>query len=158
MKNDSHQYQRFLSPDEELVGVFKIGDRYMWLSMVFGFPFAILLIGLPHLLKVLHLRHSKTYLLTNRRILIKNGIFNVELVSAPLDKITHTTVRQDFLPRLLFGIGDIVIHTAGPTPVEIILEKVHEPIKVKNLIEGLITAEKRWSGKIQEENPLIKPL
>jgi len=98
----------------------------------------------------MHLKHAKAYLLTNRRVLIKDGIFSVSLTSAPLDKITHLTVKQDFLPKILYNTGDIVIHTAGPTPVELHLYKVDKPMDVKNLMEELIIKEKSlW----QNNNP-----
>lgn len=144
-EKDRKKYQKYLAPEEELVTVFGIGKRYFWTNTVIFFPLSFLLIGLPGLLKTLHLRHSKTYLLTNRRILIKDGVFNINLTTAPYDKITHITVRDKFVNRVSYGIGDLVVHTAasGSLPVEIVLEKVASPITLKNLIEDLIYKEKQ---------------
>ncbi len=135
----------YLSEGEELVTVFGIGDKYFWINTAIFFPLSFFLIGMPGLLKVFHLKHSKTYLLTNRRILIKDGVFNINLTTAPYDKITHITVRDKFINRISYGIGDLVVHTAasGSLPVEIVLEKVSQPIKLKNLIEELIYKEKQ---------------
>ncbi len=146
------RYAKYLAEGEELVTVFGIGQKYFWLNAAIFFPLSFLLIGIPGLLKVLHLKHSKTYLLTNRRILIKDGVFNINLTTAPFDKITHITVRDKFLNRVSYGIGDLVVHTAasGSLPVEIVLEKIHNPLKVKNLIEELIVKERHITGSSQQ--------
>ncbi len=144
-------YAKYLAANEEIVTVFGIGEKYFWINAGLFFPLSFVLIGMPFLLKVLHLKHSKTYILTNRRVLIKDGVFNVNLTSAPFDKITHLTVKDKFIPRISYGIGDLVIHTAasGSLPVEIILEKIDGPLNVKNLIEELIVKEKHISPLVQ---------
>lgn len=120
--------------------------------LVFFLVILIILIFLPQFLKIIHLKHSKAYLLTDRRVLIKEGIFSLSLTSAPLDKITHITVKEDFIFKKLYNVGDIVIHTAGPTPVEINLLKVSSPMEVKNLIEELITKEKLFfKGEVSKD-------
>jgi uncharacterized membrane protein YdbT with pleckstrin-like domain len=134
---------KYLAKNEQVIAVFGVGDQYFWINTLFLAPLSLILIGLPFWLKLIHLKHSRTYILTDRRVLVKDGVFSVKLTSAPYDKITHITVREDFFKKLSYGIGDITIHTAGPTPVEIDLEKVAHPMKVKNLIEELIVAEKR---------------
>lgn len=129
------------------VGFYFLGQILpIWIFVIcYGLFVVFVLWTLPGLLRMIHLRHSKTYILTDRRILIKDGIFSVRTISAPYDKITHITVREDFIPKLLYGIGDITIHTAaaGPAPIEIDIVKVAEPLKVKNLLEDLMTKEKQ---------------
>jgi len=139
------------------MAVFGIGDRYFWVNTIFLFPLSFLLVGLPFLLKIIHLKHSKTYILTDRRVLIKDGVFSIKLTSAPYDMISHITVREDFLQKISYGIGDIIIHTAGPTPVEIDLFKVQQPMRIKNLLEELIIKERSLLGVITHES-IIKPL
>ncbi len=117
------------------------------------------IIGLPFVLKLIHLKHSMTYILTDRRVLIKDGLLSVNWTSAPYDKITHLTVKEDFIKKISYGIGDITIHTAGPTPIETDLKKVQHPVKIKNLLEELIVKERTLLGVMQtDEEPLIKPL
>lgn len=115
-------------------------------------------IGFPYILKLIHLKHSITYILTDRRVLIKDGIFSVNWTSAPYDKITHLTVKEDFIKKISYQIGDITIHTAGPTPIETDLIKVQHPVKVKNLLEELIVKERSLLGVMDMDEPLIKPL
>lgn len=151
------KYADYLAEGEEIIAVFGIGDRYYWFNVVPLFILSIPLIGLPFLLKLVHLRHKLTYILTDRRVVIKDGVFSVKITTAPYDKITHITVREDFIKKISWNIGDITIHTAGPTPVEINLEKVQNPMKVKNLIEELIVRERSLLGTMANADPLVKP-
>lgn len=152
------KYADYLAQGEEIIAVFGIGNRYFWFNVVSLFILSIPLIGLPFLLKLIHLRHKLTYILTDRRVVIKDGVFSVKITTAPYDKITHITVREDFFKKVSWGIGDITIHTAGPTPVEIDLVKVQNPMQVKNLIEELIVKERSLLGTISANEPTIKPL
>lgn len=154
---DYKKYAQYLAKGEDIITVFGIGNRYFWINTILFSPLALVLVGLPFLLKIIHLKHSKTYILTDRRILIKDGVFSTKITSAPLDKVTHITVREDFFKKLSYGIGDITIHTAGPTPVEIDLVKVQDPMKIKNLIEELIIKERSLLGVIHKD-PIVKPL
>ena len=132
----------YLNEGEKVVAVFGIGNRYFWFTVIPLFILSIPLIGLPFLFKLLRQKHGLTYVLTDRRVLIKDGVFSIKTTTAPYDKITHITVREDFIKKISYNIGDITIHTAGPTPVEIKLVKVQDPLKVKNLIEELIVKER----------------
>lgn len=150
-------YARYLSPHEEIVAVFGIGDKYFWYNFASLAILSIPLVGLPFLLKLVHLRHSFAYILTTRRVIIKKGILTTEITTAPYEHITHITVKEGFLERLSFQVGDIVIHTAGPTPVEIHLFKVAQPLQVKNLIEELILKERSLEGPpAKAKMPLVK--
>lgn len=159
----SHQikkYQQLLAANEKLIAVFGIGDRYFWSNAISLGIMSFLLIPIPFLLKLIHFRHSNIYILTDKRVIIKRGIFSTEVTTAPYDHITHIIVRQSFLHRLSFKMGDIIIHTAGPTPIEVHLLKVQDPITVKNLIEELISNERNshFKPKLEEKIPLVKPL
>lgn len=167
--NQRKKYEKYLAPGEELEFVAKIGDRYYWsylLSglMIFGMlaPMSLLsskyelfpmwvgmlltfssVIGLWPILKVLRLRHSLRYLFTNRRIIIKKGILSLSVTTAPYDKITHIQIEQAFSQRIFYNAGTIIVHTAGPTPVEMKLIHIEQPFAVKNLLEELIHQERK---------------
>lgn len=146
---NQQKYHKYLAGGEEIISVFGIGNRYFWFNTIILAPLSLVLVGLPFFLKLVHLKHSKTYILTDRRVLIKDGVFSTKTISAPYDKITHISVREDFFKKLSYGIGDITIHTAGPTPVEIDLVKVQNPLQIKNLIEELIVKERSLLGTLQ---------
>ncbi len=138
----------------QLLDLSKLG---LWQKLIYAPAVIVGLIGLPYVLKLIHLKHKITYILTDRRVLIKDGVLSVNLTSAPYDKITHLTVREDFLKRISYQIGDITIHTAGPTPIETDLVKIQHPMQVKNLLEELIIRERSLLGTMKENDPLVKP-
>jgi len=184
-EKDKIKFAHYLAEGEEIIAVFGIGNRYFWLTLVSYLALVIVLaiyplilsrildltvniffylpailvgvIGFPYIIKLIHLKHKMTYIFTDRRVLVKDGVLSVKLTSAPYDKITHLTVKEDFLKRISYQIGDITIHTAGPTPIETDLFKIQYPMKVKNLLEELIIKERSLLGTIKED-PLVKPL
>ncbi len=155
---DKAKFSHLLAEGEDIILCFGIGDKYFWLNAISLAPFTLLLIGLPFLWKLVHLKHRLTYILTDRRVLIKDGVLSVKTVSVPYDKITHISVKESFINRISFNIGDITIHTAGPTPIEIDLIKVENPVKIKNLIEELIVKERSLLGVSSKRSPFVKPL
>ena len=90
--------------------------------------------------------HSHRYLLTTRRVIIKNGFFAVKLTSALYDKITHIEVDQSFWDRIIMKHGNVLINTAGGNRDELKINNVDEPIAFKNLLEKLINRERERFG------------
>jgi len=162
----------YLSEDEELILVTGFSSAYLRnkYAMFFLFPGIIfgglgfgviylfnqnlttdLIVGLIAMavvafLRTLHIYHANRYLLTTRRVIIKNGIFGVKLTAALYDKITHIEVDQGFVDRLLLHHGSIIINTAGSNKDEIVLKSVDYPIELKNLLERLINREREQFG------------
>lgn len=97
-------------------------------------------------LKTLHVYHANRYLLTTRRVIIKQGLFSVKLTAALYDKITHLEVVQNVVDRLLLHHGSIIVNTAGLNKGEIVLRYVDYPMEVKNLLERLINKEREQFG------------
>lgn len=128
---------KFLSADERVMVVTPISDRYFWLSMLALLPLSMIIIGLPKLSRLIKLRESNTYVLTNKRFLIIRGIFSRKVITAPLAAITHVTVEQSILQRYLFRSGHLVIITAGFDQREIVIEHIATPLRFKILIEEL---------------------
>ncbi|HWA52369.1 MAG TPA: PH domain-containing protein [Patescibacteria group bacterium] len=181
-------YEQYLSDDEKLklvTGYSTIHLREIFLTKVFfpGFVFIILgalssyltsiklweglLIGLifsfiPALIITVIINNSHKYLLTTRRVIVKEGFFRINLASILFDKITHITVDQGFLERFVLGYGTLRIDTAGSSGDEITLMFVAEPIKLKNRLEDLI--HKHAIAPVNKEKPkkvgkkLIHPL
>lgn len=140
------KFAKYLARGEEIVYICGIGKRFFYSKLASSAPFALVLIGLPALFKIMRKKHSLLYIFTNHRVLVKHGIFSIELLSAPYDKITHITVSQSFFNKLFFDAGDVIINTAGPTPVKVEMEHIEKPFAIKNLLEELITQEKESLG------------
>ncbi len=165
-------FSKYLSEDEELVLVTGLSKAYIRSKFIFylmfpGLLFFTLGLGLGWLLgvskalvvvlafagmvfsavlKTLHTYHANKYLLTTRRVIVKNGIFGVKLTAALYDKITHIEVMQTFVERLLLHHGTIIINTAGMNKEGISLRFVDYPLELKNLLERLINREREQFG------------
>lgn len=98
-------------------------------------------------LKSVWLYHSHRYLLTTRRVIVKEGFFAVKLTSALYDKITHIEVEQSLFDRLVMKHGTVIINTAGMSKDEIKIEFVDAPIEFKNILERLINREREQLGR-----------
>lgn len=129
--------KKYLSQGEEVIFFSGISQRYYIIQTIVWFPIAILLIGLPKLLKILRKNHEIHYAVTNRRFIIIEGIFSKKITSAPIHQITHITLNQSFFDRFIYNSGSISIVTAGYDRHVIVMEKVPNPIKVKVLYEDL---------------------
>lgn len=165
-------FAKYLSEDEELVLVTGLSHAYlrnkfiMYLlfpGVIFGLVFGGLgfLLGfekvwigilaalatiIASLLKTAHEYHSNRYLLTTRRVMVKQGLFSVKLTAVLFDKITHLEVDQSFFDRILLHHGNVIISTAGMNKNEIILKFLDYPIEFKNLLERLINREREKFG------------
>lgn len=98
------------------------------------------------ILRTMHVYHANRYLLTTRRVIIKQGLFSVKLTAALYDKITHLEVMQNVVDRLLLHHGSIIVNTAGTNKDEIVLRFVDYPMEIKNLLERLINKEREQFG------------
>ncbi len=122
-------------------------DDVWRLSVGFGLMLGLFLsMGLAYLLAAWHY-HAHRYLLTDRRVIIKKGLFNVRLTGAMWDKITHLEVDQSLIDRMIMKHGDIIINTAGMHKDELVIKFIDHPIEFKNLMEKLINRERVLMGK-----------
>ncbi|MFA5932675.1 MAG: PH domain-containing protein [Microgenomates group bacterium] len=171
-EKEKKAFEKFLAEDEELIVATGFGSVYLrslfmqfivWPGVVFwilGLAFAYfsqynlgygLLLGLVlsilvAFLKTTHAYHANRYLLTTRRVVIKKGLFAVELTTALYDKITHIEVIQSFVDKLLYHHGSIIVNTAGTNKGEIVLKYVDFPVEFKNLMERMINREREQYG------------
>src|SRR5260221_7722136 len=82
----------------------------LWrLSIGIGLLLGMVLSMLYAYLQVVWHYNAHRYLLTTRRVILKNGFFSVKLTSALYDKITHIEVDQSFFDRLIMRHGHIII-------------------------------------------------
>lgn len=171
-EKDRKSFARYLAEDEELILATGLGAAYIrsrfitgmaWPGIIFlllGLGFAyflnfnlgygllsgLILAMIGGFLRALHAYHANRYLLTTRRVIIKQGIFAVKLTAALYDKITHIEVDQGFLDRMLMHHGTIIINTAGMNKGEIVINYVDYPIELKNLLERMINREREQFG------------
>lgn len=171
-QKQKNAFKKYLSEDEELIVVTSFSRAYLRSKFIMYLLFPGLLffglgLGLGWLLgigkmwalilalinmlcvailKIMHTFHSNRYLLTTRRVIIKQGLFSVKLTATLFDKITHLEVDQSIFDRLLLHHGTIIINTAGMNKGEISLRFVDYPLELKNLLERLINREREQFG------------
>ena len=169
---EKNAFKKYLAEDEELILVTGFSTAYIRQEFIIFFLFpgiisgligvavgwfldldkiwvgitAVVLMLLTALLKTYHLYHANRYILTTRRVMIKNGIFSVKLSAILFDKITHIEVDQSLIDRWLLHHGAIIINTAGQNRDETILKYVDYPIGLKNILERLINREREHFG------------
>src|SRR5664279_658139 len=80
-------------------------SRFTWVPLVLG-----LLVLLATFIK----RQSSDFAVTNKRVMMKVGVFSTRSVELLLSKIEAIAVNQSFIGRI-FGYGDIVVTGSGGT-------------------------------------------
>jgi uncharacterized membrane protein YdbT with pleckstrin-like domain len=76
---------------------------------------------------------SRTYVLTDRRVIRIKGVMRVQVFEAPLSQIQHT-VTTFALRERLFGLGTIGFATAGTAFVEAYWEMLSRPLDVHKIV------------------------
>lgn len=84
-----------------------------------------------------YLKAANNYALTNKRILVRRGLFSISTVSIDYGKITDVTVLEPFFESGLAKTGSIAINTAGTDVLEVVLRHITNPIDVKKRIDEL---------------------
>ena len=172
-QKQKNAFKKYLSEDEELVIATGYGKTYMrhrffyyilfpggvfflifvaWAyftqgNLAYGMLYGLVAALIAAYIKTVWTYHSHRYLLTTRRVIIKNGYFSVKLSSALYDKITHIEVIQSFLDRIIMKHGTVVVNTAGANKDELKLINVDSPIEFKNMLERLINREREQFGR-----------
>ena len=87
---------------------------------------------------------GRTYVLTDRRILMQSGVFEVGVESMPLEDIENTFVAQAVAQRVL-GIGKIFFRANTPHGASLAWEHIRRPKEVHAHIVAQID---RWKNSL----------
>lgn len=91
------------------------------------------------------------YELTSQRIRIYRGVLGNRIEEIELIRVKDSKVKQHMGERML-NIGDVTIFSADPSTPEIILENVHDPIEVRELLRKAVMDEKARRGLYYRED------
>ncbi len=84
---------------------------------------------------------SRSYVLTNRRVIRLRGVFTIDVFQCSLTRIQNTFMVLT-LPQRILGLGSIAFTTAGTDAIEAIWHHVNSPLKLHNtIIKALDSAE-----------------
>ncbi len=96
---------------------------------------------------------SRSYVLTDRRVIRIRGVFTIDIFQSSLPKIQNTFLVLPLVQRVL-GLGNIVFTTAGTGGVEAIWRHVKDPLSVHQKLIRAINAASNKSLPTQEQNGL----
>ena len=108
-----------------------------------------LILSIVLLIRVEYRIWSKRYALTNKRIILSEGIFSEKFRSTVYNKITDLRLNQTMFDKVL-NIGTIGIDTAGTDAIEIRFIGVRNPVYIQNKISEMQSATKSINEEIVE--------
>jgi len=82
-----------------------------------------------------------TYTLTDTRLIIKKGIFNISEEEIRLYRILDITLKRSFEERI-FGLGTIHLCTADKSTPEIDIKRIKNPREVRTLLSDKVEEER----------------
>ncbi len=82
-----------------------------------------------------------TYTLTDTRLIIKKGIFNISEEEIRLYRILDITLKRSFEERI-FGLGTIHLCTADKSAAEIDIARIKNPREVRTLLSDKVEEER----------------
>ena len=80
---------------------------------------------------------NRIYVLTDRRIMVRRGVFQFSLIEAPLHRIQHSAIFTRLTERIL-GMGTVGFATAGSGTFEVVWEMVSGPLGIHRAVNEAI--------------------
>jgi uncharacterized membrane protein YdbT with pleckstrin-like domain len=130
---------------DKIIHEFGVSKWYIALYIVVGILLAPFIVGILFVILGVYYWMNYRYILTDKRIIAKRGIFNIKIDSAPYSKITDISLFQRFGERIFFRMGTLEVNTAGSNSPEILLNKIENPKMIKQIIFDLM--EGTYQGK-----------
>jgi uncharacterized membrane protein YdbT with pleckstrin-like domain len=91
----------------------------------------------PLLLAAIIKRQSSDFAVTNKRVMMKVGVFSTRSVEILLNKIEAIAVHQSLGGRI-FGYGDIVVTGSGGT--EEAFSNIQAPLELRRAVQSVTDA------------------
>lgn len=95
----------------------------------------------------------RRYIVTNKRLILRLGVFSRTIVDMPLARIQHSVWTQSVTQRVL-GMGDVIVSSAGVDAPPIVFASVHNPGRVLDTIRTACKAE----SSRDEHAPTVTPV
>jgi hypothetical protein len=92
---------------------------------------------------------GRTYVLTDRRVIVQSGVVDVQVQSLNLEDIEAAFVAQAWAQKNL-GIGTLFFRTTGPQLGTLAWEHIHQPGAVR---ERVVLQIERWKRAMEMSKP-----
>jgi uncharacterized membrane protein YdbT with pleckstrin-like domain len=80
------------------------------------------------------------YTITNRRVFVRHGLVSIHEQTARLERVQDITLHQTLFDRM-FGVGKLMIDTAGSSGGALEFKALVEPTEVREKLEAAVRAE-----------------
>lgn len=90
---------------------------------------------------------NRLYVLTDRRVIRRRGVFQVDIFEARLGRIQQTAVLQLVRERM-FGLGSVAFATAGTSTLDALWEAVRDPLEVQKSVTDAIERYGKNAGSL----------
>jgi hypothetical protein len=119
-----------------------------------AFGYVLVLLPLLSMLRDILVWYNRDYIVTNRRVIQINGVFNKNVTDSSLEKVNDVKMSQSFFGRL-FDYGDVEILTGSELGVNL-FKRIGDPVKFKtamlNAKENLTFDE--MGGRVQHSDDI----
>jgi uncharacterized membrane protein YdbT with pleckstrin-like domain len=93
---------------------------------------------------------SRTYVLTDRRVIRIRGVLTIDIFQSSLNRIQNTFMVLT-LPERFFGLGDIEFTTAGTGSVEAVWRHLKNPLPIHHqLLRAMNAAANHNTNKAED--------
>jgi uncharacterized membrane protein YdbT with pleckstrin-like domain len=108
-------------------------------TLVWGVAVVVALLQIKSV-TVAYLRVDKTdYVLTNRRVYRRTGIFSETVTNVGVDRVQNTTLRKD-LTGNLFDYGTVSVSTAGSGGSDLVVTDLDDPETFRDRLQEQVRA------------------
>lgn len=98
---------------------------------------------------------SRTYVLTDRRVIRIRGVLTIDIFQSSLSRIQNTFMVLT-LPERLFGLGNIEFTTAGTGGVEAVWRHLKNPLPIHHQLLRAMNAAANQKSVQSDEPPEIQ--
>ncbi|MEO6929045.1 MAG: PH domain-containing protein [Casimicrobiaceae bacterium] len=110
-----------------------------------SFAWVPLALGACILLAAFIKRQSSDFAVTNKRVMMKVGVFSTRSIELLLNKIEAITVNQNFMGRI-FGYGDIVVTGSGGTREA--FSHIEGPLEFRRAVQSVTDRQSMATGSV----------
>jgi uncharacterized membrane protein YdbT with pleckstrin-like domain len=82
------------------------------------------------------------YTITNRRVFVRRGLVSINEQTARLERVQDITLHQTLFDRM-FGVGSLLIDTAGSSGGALEFKALLEPAHVREVLDTAVRAERQ---------------
>ena len=144
-------WKKVLNNDEKVEYEFTVSTTYVVVAGIISILFSLVFIGISMNAGIFvfalvvfywfyYKKNANAYAFTDKRVVIHKGLWSTKTISINYEKITDLEVKD------AFGLGNLIINTAGKPISEGVLLNISNPYEIKKKLTDLIESIKKPSN------------